>query len=976
MVTPSEALISALESAGHDVDIGKPKKYTVDLSSIHPMDLDTHHRHRFHATKNKPRPLARMADATILANYILDVLPVLSTHGNINTTCESKIRTLDNALLRVFDDRTLAYLSKRGYTPEDVVTWAWILTSPTALKAAMRYETAGRLSVRGGANSPKPIPWFILLFTLRRQTMCAKALEILLLQSQRVLNQNSEYGDRLSRTRSIDHNHHDAQETRIHPRDFSSVTILIVRLLRCARQVWPQALLSIATIITSSLGCSATTDGTGYLDEKRSQKLTYTYNTFLSLLSLPCHVEPYYSVSLQQQAQFQLLREMSRFTPPLSVTRQGYQAITSVQLAHRKTFAERQWAQFKSKSWPPWKEEKLGIDFDRGNEGSKSRAIESINHMRNAGYALTRWERVAMVFAGWDTDKTPTIQTRTFLKRPNAFRMRSDPARYTSDSLFSAQSKTIDMTDLGDKNHEIWAARIRATRTLREAWACFLSHRDQGLSPHKELYFAMAQKLVYHRKNLNPPRGESAALPGDGPEVFPEPLSPKDIIYVRIEPPVLEELLEDMLSRKIKLSGEFLNFLLANAVSFEDGLRWLTHSSLPPKQIRALINQSSLLESNAKEILSGVSDDIFAAFIQFLCKFSVLPEVPEQGQGITMQQAFPILFPRSLDDHHGRHSIENPAQESHIRQPEALSRAVQLLGLRTPTNISAWRHLLYVLSVDRLAFNEHRISLSIQRVIAWYETSEVLSWMRRESISIDAKSLEMACSALIKVILAISQDIEGAERGMKVVLRANNQEFHDESSLSAALLHSIGEGKKELKFLFDQLTTPKKMWPIEPSAFSVEGEALFGVSNILPTMFISPTPSLLHTFVRLFGLAHDKPSLLHLIKWMSVFANEVDSAAEERMGGRRLLRRTVIAARAFLEGHLDSSTYVHRALSPINSEDLDAEGNIGEIHDENQISETANSSTDPLIQEAYDIIQHTDILAPWPTDEEVRLYIG
>jgi hypothetical protein len=66
--------------------------------------------------------------------------------------------------------------------------------------------------------------------------------------------------------------------------------------------------------------------------------------------------------------------------------------------------------------------------------------------------------------------------------------------------LRSSSAKEQDIASSDDRNKKIWASRIRSTRTVEEAWACFLANEDEKLPPSQDVYYAMFEKLVFKSK--------------------------------------------------------------------------------------------------------------------------------------------------------------------------------------------------------------------------------------------------------------------------------------------------------------------------------------------------------------------------------------------------------------------------------------------------------------------------------------------
>ncbi|KAI5290256.1 hypothetical protein KEM54_002035, partial [Ascosphaera aggregata] len=568
--TPSDILVSSLRVTGHPAKLHKQVKVKKrDFSWLHPSRL-RQEKSSFWRNKARRTDLIpnlpnlrimenppRLSYPTIVAAYIRKVDPLLRRNPDIDSDEETdpndeQLSKLELALLDVFNDKTLKYLSDRGYSPADVVRWAWILTAGSSLRSVRRYDALEKERLNGNrqwesssSSKQQSIPPFILLFILRQEDICAHALQYLIIHTSNLLHHSAA----LAQAEKKSNNSIDKPPWNPFI-NTDSVMMFIIRLMRASRAVWPSAFLSTAHIFTSILGHKPMTEYYGSeMHRDLRRRLVLQYNKILNLISLPCNINPFHSNTIQQRAQFHLLREMTEFNPPLIVNRMGFQAITRVQITHAKTESERDWAMSQLKSWPPWKEPRLGIDPIKG-EGSESRAARAIGYMTSAGYSLSIFDQAARIVAGWDTDMTPTVQTRTISRRASTFELKH-----------------------GELNPRVWAARIRATRTLKEAWACFLSFEDSGAKAHNDVYFAMAEKIVYHGKTLDEPkRLDTTALPGDMKEVVPEPRSPRDVTYTRREPPTLSQLLmHKMLAHNLRLSDRFLCLVLENAHSIEFG---------------------------------------------------------------------------------------------------------------------------------------------------------------------------------------------------------------------------------------------------------------------------------------------------------------------------------------------------------------------------------------------------------------------
>lgn len=965
--TPTEYLTSALRESGYNVDFPASRESRVDLSWVSPYQAISgptlqKYKHRSKWARTKP---SRISLQTILANYIYNVDSILSQTAKTGVDDSFAVQSRsDKALKLAFGEDDLKYLTARGYSVEDVVSWAWILKSERAYQATLRLlMLEEEYGMRKGFATNR-VPPFIPLYLLRRKYLDAKTFRLLLLYSLHLMT-----GRPLPTVHSAIKSVADDPDIDTEPEsqdikpliDPTMCMTFVVRLLRHARNVWPQAQLTIARAFASFLtnmrvGESGSQKKSWRMDRFRTHK----FNTCLWLLALPSKPAPFASASIQQRAQFELLKAMAAHRPVLPVTRRGYQGIIAVQLAHKKTLAERQSAEYKALSWPPWKEEKLGIDSERGNEGLKSRAMQVISQMREAGYSHTRWEEVAAILAGWDTDQSPTIQTRALMPPPQ--------------SLSGAAGSDPN-------NPAIWAARIRATRTVREAWACFLAYQDRGLPPQGMIYFAMAQKLVYRRKAIESNFDEkSLALPGDAREVFPEPPSARDVIYVRTEPPTVDDLLKQMLSQGIRPSGRFLAFLLESATSFSSGLDYLCCSDLWTKQIKALCTVRSREDDHEfAEALDRLPDYIFAAFIGFLCKFSNFDQVYVTRHDIRAADLFPIVMcDTQVSNHHTTLFFYSGVFRSDDlgHHPKALAHAVQLMKKRKPRYAPPWIKLLSALSVERIKVPGYRMSRNVQRILAWHEVTEVLDWMTEIDVDPGMSGFHVLCTAFTRAVMAGLRDPHAAEEGLLLIrqafLRRGQEPPESACRTFEEMVHS---GLGILKSQFDRLVHPGS----RTASLKIEGGGTHwdpdGSRSAIPPMLQTPYPAVLHVFVRALGTAGDHDGLLKLLRWMSRAAPALKEAADELMNGERMMRRTLVAVRVFLEGlwATGSLRRVKRSSPRLAENESSTTGGAGKTPSPDQ--DDGAMFADSYLQEAYDIIESTELWGPWPTDDEVREYI-
>jgi hypothetical protein len=935
-LTPTEYLLNALRNVGHKQDnvefqdSGVRRSKKVLDEPIPPSIM------------RKRRPSRRCLQ-TILAEYIQFVEPFIvgsrEPGVGINNDAES---ALDNELGKVFCDEHLGYLEARRYSVADVVAWAWILKCNTTYEAVLRILALEEGSgAKYGAGAPG-IPPFIPLFLLRKQRRLeAKAFRLLLTYSLHLISGRAPPTLRHFASEGPDGVVYRAPQPEntkasIDPNMCVSFT---ESLLHHGRQVWPQAQFDIARAFAAYLTCPENEHSTAQNDRFKAENA----NKFLKLLSLPSNGSPFVSASIQQQAQFELLKAMAKQRPVLPVTRQGYRGIIAVQLAHKKTLDERQSAELKAPSWPPWKEEKLGIDAERGTEGMKSRAMQVINQMKHAGYSHSSWEGVAAVLAGWDTDNSPTIQTRGMMHRTETACL---PEHASGESDYPA----------------IWIARIRATRTVREAWACFLSYQDLNLPARRGVYTAMAEKLIYRGKVIKSDFDHvSLALPGDGPEVFSEPSSSRDVIYVDAEPPSLDEFLKQMLSQGIRPSGRLLALLLRSAATLGRGLDYLSCSDLSNCQIKALCTvRSEQAESDASDwqILNGIPESIFSAFIEFLCKFTGLNTYLARSD-IHTADTFPVIMGarKTTQTTTLFAYVQGAGIEDMLDCPKILSHAIQLVRSRESRSPQPWIYLLSGLNKYRISVRHRMMSRGLQLVLAWHEVVEVVGWMNERGIELGLHGFQALCRSFVKAVSAAVNHPDDAERALEFVDAAvrhrNLVHCHHASRKSEDMVQN---GLRILKGHFDQLVLldPKIL---QSAGTTPDHKNTLDSQVTVPSMPSVPTPAVLHSFVRALGAAEDSDGLLSLLRWMGQSAPTLKECAEEFLGGKKMMRRTVVATRAFLERTGGRNTPGRSSVEHFTDDGREP------------------VFPDPNLQEAYDIIEATPFLGPWPSDQEVWEYI-
>ena len=354
---PTRYLLSALQRSGYESDGRNYSETEPTLQSIESLENGK----RYNNIGCTKLGGCRLSFQTITADYIQFVEPLLRQSRDHNLCSENdqpKSSPLDDALGQAFSDKNVRYLKSRGYDISDVVAWAWILRSENTHQAALRIFILEEDFRMKHASGGRRIPPFIPLFLLRQPVAEARTFRLLLIYCLHLIS-GQPLPDLYYRTEPEDaDNSRRAPDPQLtYSMGHSTCMTLVIRLLRHARQVWPQAQLPIARAFAQYLA-DVRLDETHVskrksLEEAQSnwnQFKTQSFNKILWLLSLPSKQNPFVSIPVQQRAQFEILKVMSAHKPTLPVERRGYRGLVSVQLAHRKTPAERESAELKAPS--------------------------------------------------------------------------------------------------------------------------------------------------------------------------------------------------------------------------------------------------------------------------------------------------------------------------------------------------------------------------------------------------------------------------------------------------------------------------------------------------------------------------------------------------------------------------------------------------------------------------------------------------
>ncbi|KAJ4290929.1 hypothetical protein N0V90_010125 [Kalmusia sp. IMI 367209] len=259
----------------------------------------------------------------------------------------------------------------------------------------------------------------------------------------------------------------------------------------------------------------------------------------------------------------------------ITVTRSGFQGTVRNQLSRGKTAQEMEWARLKGPSWPPWKENRNAMDESKDYMFGASRASRILHRLYDAGYEGRTWEEMAQVYAGWDTDLSPTIQTRTTLAQDSSRGRDSVP-------------KSL-----------LWAARVRTTRTRREAWACFLAYEAFKAPSSREVYLAMFEKLYYPE------------IEDQQPEKGAQPANPKGSHGTHLLPGDMRGSLARSQVAPASYLSTCFSLLKGSQNMFDGGIQILLEGSF-----------------SRENTVLPVPDYFMGSFIRFLCRFGRFSQLP------------------------------------------------------------------------------------------------------------------------------------------------------------------------------------------------------------------------------------------------------------------------------------------------------------------------------------------------------------
>jgi hypothetical protein len=735
----------------------------------------------------------------------------------------------------------LQTLHSSGYEEMDARTWADILLEPNTYLATKRLAAPGTPTT-SQTGAGKSTPWFVMNFLLRREKVPAEALRLILNHAWRTLEREEQ--KRIT----------DATST-LQPPSPRMIMAICVRLVRHARDVWPQALPNITKLFSTYL-LESRAQYHKAIDKPMSssllQQLTFKCNRMLSQLSLNGKTYPVLSATHQQRAQFDLIRKMMQYQPGLRINQEGHRALTKTLLLLKKTPQERDWAMLQARTWPPFKISQTGLDEPKDRKYGTSTAGKSIEFMRAYGYSMRTWDLIAQVYTGWNPDGSPAIQRRALT-----------PAVPTS---FGGEPEPSDLH----------AAIVTSTRTLPEAWSAFLKFDTPG-GKWRAIHIAMLKKLLMEEKQKNRfvrPRAyakKEQVLAGDGIELLPEPTSPLEVLYLPSEPPSLEELFDSLVDRGFPVWGGMMCMLLENSPSFKFGLKvWNSGKFLKSEYTsRAVWSQEHLLflssaEQRELDSLPVLPNDLVTAFITWVS-----------------------AFPHSISDlaFLDRHDLM--AGGWRLRANHSLVYAYRLLVYYKTTHIKAWNSLLEALT-DRTAFRyaisrHDRTRERFWPLVAWAMTGNVLRSMKSAGAVPDHMTFQHLCD--IAMNAGVTVQLHNLDQEDTRLVGFGDQVEVEKEFVEAALLFS--QGPSILRRQFARLVgLDKDRHDDHPN---------------MPSHLAIPKAAVLHKYVRALGILGDHEGIYSLVRWMVDASTDLHELQETQVNGRYHLRKLIVALRVWLE---------------------------------------------------------------------------
>ena len=844
----------------------------------------------------------------------------------------------------------MRFLARKNFDLEDVEAWAAMITEPDSFKAA------SSLQARVASHGVRSIPLPVFSYMLRRPYITTRALRILIVHAWNLFAE-------LDASEDID----------VSP---DAVFVVFIRLSRHAREVWPEALPSIADYLVRFLP-DIKRNNRGYVYPS-ANAVSFMLNKAMYLISEPTAVAPFVDTSYQEAAVIRILSSMAEHDPPIVINREGYRAVIRSQLASQKTPREKQWAGLKALSWPPWKEDRTNMDSEIGPEHGISRAGASLQRMQEAGYALASWEKVAKLFTGWDVDGTPTIQTRVVLP---------------------IWGEHVKWNWTGSHEASIWIARIKTTRTVQEAWACYQAFEDAGNPPDQGVILAILEKLHQEerrqRRETRPARRDvrlssapqPTVYPGDAKEIEPLPPSTHLYTYTRTDPPTAHEFYKQLQEHDIGLLDQCLAYLITNAVSAHAGRNYIRSALHRHPALRGVIGIDPAVN------FDEVPDVLFQAYVELLSRLSRYGKAVEPMRFSTGRRKPPTLY-----------ISDQSLAETRFNFQSGLVQAVWLLQMKRSFYRPTWNAVLDALArnasykVVHLT-NAHNGITTDQANIPDLHFNAILAYRLMQQVLEDYQDQYMAPDPL--AFLAICRATENL--GIACWSIISNDHYRgqaptdgfgndDERSFMPARVSEAEDvlayemPQRQVSHYFKLLVGDRTFSGFERNLTPPERSGDQSASSPgLPRLLAIPSPAILHAYIRALGWCGSHNSIIEALQWMVEYQEELAEAAPRARNSFNVMRRAVVAARVFLERSWLPSGSTEPDGFASQEFDVREDALSGMAQAARQIGENTGGKPTLLqmfespasaeqIEQARALIDSVPDWGGWATEEEVEAY--
>lgn len=878
------------------------RRWNVDLSYYNPSDRGSRRKLRENERRHKHDFIPKLDHVDHAAST--DVFKVLARYVRFLGGKMDAQREPDSWAAFDLSVGEKQLLQRKGYIMDDIKAWALIVMEEDSYAAALALQT--RVTVHG----MKSVPLGVATYILRRQYVNARALRILI----------DHAWDRFA----------SVERDTGRPPDPVSRSVVVNNLLRHAREVWPQAL---DAIVEHMLRFTPNVAQYGAKDStKMLSMITFHLNKAMKLMSMPTTLSPYKDIRYQETAIVRVLSYMANHSPALQINRDGYRAVVRIQLAQKKTESEEKWAALKSLSWPPWKEDRTRMDALIGPDQGVSKAGETLDRMKEAGYQPEAWEQLAQVYTGWDVDGTPTIQTRALI------------------------STNVDDTSL---EAAVWAARIRTTRTVQEAWACYLAYEDTKLPTDERVIMAMFRMLNQEerrkwaeREQLSYPKQDLEQSlpiphPGDLQEIQPLPPSSHLYTYTRSSPPTVHEFYLQLRDQNADIGDGCLAFLVANANNFGLAVEYLR--TVYHKYVTSQSSTRPGTESQAVHTPWVLLD----AYIILLSRH---PSVNFYNQRDFMPE-ISKMFGFGFQDHHNlKFNMHHP-----------LGQAMGLIRARRPRTPRVWNAVATALADGRANPRSHLVYYDIvardtkqngadqdrNAITAYRLFRHMQDLYRRQHMDLDPQGFLIFCRAVESVTIA-SWKIARRDDHSSVLDSGPYADPDEETKARLAAEGFTHEDRpyRRLQYHFKLLVGQ------DPKSGSADARSRPSDPDgpRLPALLHAPGPAMLHGYIRALGWCAAYSQILDTLRWMAQHRTELDEAREKDRNGVAVTRRAVVAIRVFME-----RAWMERKA--------DRASKIA--HQSNLLRRFEEPASTEQLQEAQSLLEEW---GGWATDDEVRRY--